>query len=395
MPHFDGMPLERDPAVLSALYLGRIQSAVSQANDGAMIVLAGRLIRESLITALRQEGHAFTDERFFDWFAGLSTLSDVSAHKLRPPRALCQAILTELRHNPWHHLAVASQRIGEAFLAPIDLDRNEGHEDANALLAEARAVITAIEPCNTDLPFSPVAALFSAARQSLHFARQERGIELIKGPRSAVAVEIGEQAHSRWALDILAGGYLAPRHGLPFAAPLPGLLTLTFESSAAVDQDMPFTPSPSCRDRESLTALCNALWSLDRFIQDAIRDAGCIADKLQSRRSNGRAGDVAGYLAGFGTLRGVQIERVIGASRLGVRTIMATLAQAGLVEGETSRNAATMHRFAPREVVHAQAVQDQEDFAFSSQAIDEFQSSMDAIDELLRRSSPRPSEGES
>ncbi|SLJ99950.1 hypothetical protein SAMN06295987_103203 [Novosphingobium mathurense] len=392
MPDSEACPPEQDPAVLSALYLGRIQAAVSQANDGAMCVLAGRLIRESLVTALRQEGHSFTDERFFDWFAGLSTLSDVSAHKLRPPRALCQAILTEFRHNPWSHLAEASERMARAFLAPVDLERNEGHEDTNALLAEARLVVDAIEPCDTDLPFTPVSALFSAARKSLRFARQERGIELIKGPRSAVAVEVNEQTHSRWALDILSGNYLAPKHGLPISAPLPGLLTFATEHNDPFDDDMPSIARPSGSNRESLIALRDALWSLDRRLLDAIRDAHCIADKLQNRRSNGRAGDVAFYLAGFGILRGVQIERVIGASRLGVRTIMSTLVQAGLVEGETSRNAATMFRFAPREVNHPHAAQDPEDFAFSSQAIDEFQSSMDAIDELLRRTSRSQSE---
>ncbi|AIT81778.1 hypothetical protein [Novosphingobium pentaromativorans] len=391
MGEFEGNSPEIDPAVLGALYLGRVQASLSQASDGTLRVLAGRLIRECLVTALRQEGHSFTDERFFDWFAGLSTLSDVSAHKLRAPRSLCQAILTEFQHNPWRQLAEASQKLADAFLAPVDLNANEGHEDAHALIAEARALIAEIAEIavpDTDLPFGPLAALFTAARQSPRFSRQERGIELIRGPRSSIAVETSEHAHSRWALDILAGTYLSPLRGLPLAAPLPGLLTFKEATSDPFDDDLTFSHHPSLLDRDAFAALRDALWSLDRRLIEARADAELIREGLQGRRSNGRAGDVAYYLAGFGKLRGAQIERIIGASRLGVRTIMATLSQSGVVRGETSRNAATMYRFAPLEADQAGLVPDKREFAFSPEAIDDFESSMGAIDDLLRRISP-------
>lgn len=118
MPKNAPKAFETTPAVLCALLLGRIQVGISRAGDGTLQILAARLIRESLMAALRQEGHEFTDERFFTWYAGLETLSDGSRPSLRPPKALCQAILTEFRHSPWQELADASESLLKAFLAP-------------------------------------------------------------------------------------------------------------------------------------------------------------------------------------------------------------------------------------------------------------------------------------
>ncbi|MCX7283317.1 MAG: hypothetical protein NTX28_04595, partial [Novosphingobium sp.] len=81
------------PAPDALLALGRLDGALAMAQPATLRLFALRLLRDMLVTALRQEGHAFTDLRFHAWFAGAATLSDEPSHAARPPKALCEAIL--------------------------------------------------------------------------------------------------------------------------------------------------------------------------------------------------------------------------------------------------------------------------------------------------------------
>ncbi|WP_443486879.1 MarR family transcriptional regulator [Novosphingobium aerophilum] len=375
MPKNAPKAFETTPAVLCALLLGRIQVGISRAGDGTLQILAARLIRESLMAALRQEGHEFTDERFFTWYAGLETLSDGSRPSLRPPKALCQAILTEFRHSPWQELADASESLLKAFLAPTDFLRGGEHEDTHSVISEARSLIGGLDAADDALPFDPVRMLFAAAARTARFARQERTLDLIGG----IAVEREDLANSRWALDILAGGYLAPRHGLPVAMPIPGLVVLPL---ALPDPDM---PGAANADEAAISALHDALFRLDRWLGDAERDAALLRARLQDRRSSGRALQLARKLSGFGALRGRQIEELLGASRPGVGVIVNSLEAAGLIATHASRNAARLHSYAPGDRVSDPA--EVSGLDSSSPDIEEYEASMRRIDELLSRSS--------
>lgn len=55
----------------AARALGQLDAALAWCPPDMHPILASRLIRETLISALRQEGHLFTDARFHAWFAGL------------------------------------------------------------------------------------------------------------------------------------------------------------------------------------------------------------------------------------------------------------------------------------------------------------------------------------
>ena len=90
------------------LALGRLDGALAMARSATLRLFALSLLRDTLITALRQEGHRFTDDRFHAWFAGVATLSDEPARTARPPRALCEAMLTELAHSSWNDLSEAA-----------------------------------------------------------------------------------------------------------------------------------------------------------------------------------------------------------------------------------------------------------------------------------------------
>ena len=101
-PDASDAPFPRQPAPLTvteaqaALALGRLDGALAHCPEPAMRIFAGLMLQGTLIAALRQEGHAFTGQRFHAWFAGLVPLADATPRRARCPRALCDAMLTEL-----------------------------------------------------------------------------------------------------------------------------------------------------------------------------------------------------------------------------------------------------------------------------------------------------------
>lgn len=364
---------------LCALLLGRIQIGLVRGNAGALRILAARLVRESLMAALRQEGHEFTEGRFFAWFAGLDTLSAGSEAILRPPKALCQAILTEFQHSPWPDLANASDHLLKAFLAPSDYSRGDDHEAAHTLVAEALALLNGLEAAEDALPFQPVARLLSAAARSTRFAREERNLDLIGGR----AVERERRGNSRWALDILAGRYLAPRHGLPLALPFPGLVVLPLGQTDEIEEELAISGA------SVPTTLHAVLARIDRWLEEAEHDAETIRRQLEDRRSSGRAGRLAEYLAGFGQLRGYQIECLLGVSRTGVGVISKALESSGLIVSQLSRNANRMYGYAPLPSAPKVDGAAGTAFAVSAEAMNEYEDSMRAIDKLLDRFSAK------
>ncbi|WP_019054302.1 hypothetical protein [Sphingobium xenophagum] len=110
----------------AALMLGRLDGALRYLPPAASRILAARLLRDTLTGALRQEGHAFSAQRFAAWFAGLTPLTDPAdrpATPLRPPRPLVSVILTALVHSSWPPLATLAARMQPANLAFDDACR--------------------------------------------------------------------------------------------------------------------------------------------------------------------------------------------------------------------------------------------------------------------------------
>jgi hypothetical protein len=120
----------------AALALGRLDGALRHLPASAQRILTARLLREVLITALRQEGHAFTHARFHSWLAGLVPLADPvepTVRTMRPPRALVLTLLTALSHAQWPTLAAMAVQLAPAVLAMPDPDPGEGHQDTHDL----------------------------------------------------------------------------------------------------------------------------------------------------------------------------------------------------------------------------------------------------------------------
>lgn len=380
MPQAPSSRYRAAPVTLCALLLGRIQAGIARAAGASLKVLAARLVRESLVAALRQEGHEFTPERFFVWYAGLDTLSDRPQSTLRSPRALCQTLLIELRHSPWAVMADTAEVLEKAFLAPSDFNRGEDHKDAHMAVQDARELLDSLGHDDDALPFGAVARLFAAAARSPRFARRERDLTLLGGR----AIERQAAENERWALDVLAGSYLV-HHGLPVALPLPGFVTLPL---AMIDR----SDVEGAEEDAAIAALHEMLWRIDQWLGEAERDWGAIAGRLKDRRSSGRADALAFLLAGFGSLRGTQIERMLGVSRPGVAVIVTALERSGLTVSEASRNATRLHVYAPHQTARSddeEAVTDAlpSGTGPSAEALAEYEAAMDAIDALLKRSS--------
>ncbi|WP_395398041.1 hypothetical protein WBP07_26290 [Novosphingobium sp. BL-8A] len=370
-------------AVLSAVLLGRIQVGVTRAPADVLRIFAATLVRESLITALRQEGHEFTEQRFFAWFAGLTTLSDPSQAVLRPPKALCQAILTEFCHSPWPELVGASQDLLRSFLAPADISRGHDHTEAHTIIAEAHSLLAGLPAVDDGLPFRSARMLFAAAAQTARFAREDRSLDLIAG----AAIEREFIGNARWALDILAGQLLAPRHGLPVALPIPGLIALPMSQSDPIE---PIPSEPHVRDDVVFSALHEGFSRLDRWLSEAQLAAEHIRAQLHDRRRGGRSLQLAEYLAGFGPMRSRQIEQLLGASRNGVAVIITALETSLLLVSHKSRNATQMYAYTPALAASAPDAAHTAPFASSASAIAEYDEAMRAIDELLKRASTSP-----
>lgn len=208
------------------LALGRLDGALGICSPTTLRLLAARILRDLLITALRQEGHAFTEQRFHAWFAGLATLSDHPSREMRPPRILCEAVLTELAHSTWEPIADLAAQFSSALLAPSDhivsaAAGETGHEDAHAIVTAARALIAQLAPFPP--PLASLAHLHSAMGEHVLFAPPERACEPISLGPIQLTIERAPLPSPRWALEMLWGERWRAAGLVTHALPFPGL----------------------------------------------------------------------------------------------------------------------------------------------------------------------------
>ena len=72
--------------------LGRLDGAITGLTPEARDIFAARLVTECVVDALRVERHAFTDDRFVAWRAGIVTLSDEATNRQRSPARIANAV---------------------------------------------------------------------------------------------------------------------------------------------------------------------------------------------------------------------------------------------------------------------------------------------------------------
>lgn len=377
-------PAQRDLEAEALLALGRLDGALGAARPATLRLFAVRLLRDLLVAVLRQEGHAFTDHRFHAWFAGVATLSDLPPRLGRPPRVLCEAVLTELTHSSWKVLAELAARFQAALLAPgdhigSDLADETARQDAHSIVIAARDLISELEP--SPLPLPALTRLHRAMGEHALFAPPERAPEAIAMGSIRLTVERAGTPSPRWALEMLWGEHWRAAGLMAHALPFPGLLRLD-----ALRTD---TPSHPWEPDEAPTILATALRDVAQGLCSNLTAADQLARRLEDsqpgKRRSSRAPVLLELLAGFGPLRSAQLEALLGATRIGVRTMLDALDRIGMLERTTI---AGVHLYAVN--LEARVAEDANDLAvsstFSSAALGEYEAAMADIDALLARS---------
>lgn len=356
----------------AAFELGRLDGALAHSGAPALRVLAGRIARDCLIAALRQEGHDFTEQRFHAWFAGLATLSDTTSRNTRPPRAMCEAILNEFAHSSWHELADLAPRLSAAMLAPQDLDMDDAHAKAHAAVAEARGLMEAQPDWQGALPFVPLAVLYETIARSTRFAPVERRSTPVALRTRTMSIDRTAPSSPRWAIEILCGEWLRQAGRLRLPIPLPQLIRL----DALTTQDPAGARSLRA---DGLNAVARSIFGKLSQAQGSAQQAH---RHLPGTRTTSRAPALFEILSGFGPVRSLQIERLLGASRLGVRTMVSTWDQAGAIT-RTTISGSHLYGVATRPAPSPMPSDPAPDQSFSSEAIDDFDASLALLDNLL------------
>ncbi|MGF7155365.1 hypothetical protein [Novosphingobium gossypii] len=336
------------------LVLGRLDGALRCGLDNAAPIFAAWTLRQMLVGALRREGHEFTDMRFHAWFAGLATLSDLPPRNARAPRAMCGAILVEMAHSAWPALADAARRLRTALLAPLDHGGEDAHRNALAIVSAARTLVAQCQSDRSSSVLETLDRLYTLIGESIDLAPTE------PSPASST---IQPAPAPLWAVDMLFAEALHQQGALCLPMPMPMLVRWDAAPSARAD---------------ALADVGQALF--DGLIDARQRHRQC-AIAFQGR-STSRAPELFALLAGFGPLRSVQIETMLGASRLGVRGMIASLANAGLV-GRTKVGGAILFNAVAAGSNVCERPSTSSSPAFSSAALDEYEASLSAIDRLL------------
>lgn len=361
------------------------------------------LVRRCLIHALRQERHTFTDSRFAEWMAGTCPLSDENEGH-RPPRLIAEAVLETLSRLTWQPLVGAANSVREALVAPADLVNltpnaldpevtrkekwNESGDamgprgDLGIIASEAEALMDGLITFQGEasLPFSGLDSLHQAAAQSVTFAPREAVIRRVTVGGIARSVEEPAEPAPLWALDFVAGNLLAQTGALRPALPLPGLIR-----AEALRGDL----EQEERTLARATAFCEAAQDLRELCEAALAIETRLARLSAQERTSSRAPECAAWLATSGSMRSSQLETLLGATRLGVRGIVAKLEKAGLLTLETvagvklyglaKATGALSPAFTPAKEASRSRIK------ISAETLAEYDAAMNEIDALLAR----------
>jgi len=373
----------------AALALGRLDGMLSQSLPATRRIFAGMAVRAALVSALTQEGYAFTEQRFDAWFAGLVPLVDASERRAggaptMPGRLLADAILTELGHSSWKPLADAAHALQPALLASRDFADGYPHGEALVCISEARALVDALGTETTPLPFKSLRRLHAAIAESTRFAPAERAPGTITMGTIAMgtiqfAVERPPPPSPRWAIELVYGEHLHATGLLAAALPWPGLVRLDALGDAFGDGD-----NPGLARIIRARALTDIAVDLAVRLRRASQSAKRIAEHLAGLRRSSRAPALAELLTGFGAMRSRQIEAALGVTRLGVRGMLTALHDARLVT-RTSVLGNWLTSSARPDPEPALGVEPAESPAFSHEALADYDAANANIDRLLAR----------
>ncbi|MBK8375837.1 MAG: hypothetical protein IPL18_13665 [Sphingomonadales bacterium] len=359
----------------ASLALGRLDGLLKHCPPDIAHVFAAKLVRDTLTAALTQESHSFTEPRFAIWFAGLAPLSDEALQFARSARAVSGQLLAELALSRWEPLAETAIGFQAAFLAFHDANDAQAREAIQDSLAEARTIIASLP--TAPLPFTGLEILRHGIAKSSHFALPERAHDAVQLDNLLLLVERTRPPSPRWPLEIAFGSYLRDSGLLSAALPIAGLIRQAIVNDSAT---------------QTRIAEAEALESCLHRLRNTYDQACAIVAEIQTyfdeARATSRAPQLYALLRAFGPLRSAQIEKLLGATRIGVRTMLASLAKVGVLNPEIICGVKLYSVRQKTDLRSPSIATEAETMAFSKDAIDAYDSSMADIDQLLARYSP-------
>lgn len=308
--------IARDHALAA---LGRLDGTLAALGGEARAIFARRLVTACVIDALRVERHAFTDDRFAVWRAGIGTLSDEATHRQRAPSRVMRTVLADLATHEWQPLAEAAQAFDIIARPLTDGPHSPDEADPVDDLWEAHELAASIAPSEEP---NLALAYAEAAREHVVFAPRETQLRMFGDGAYRKTYQLTPAGPPTWALGLYAGIVLKGEGLLRHAVPVPGAIV-----AHALRRDI----EDGERYLAHYSAVRQATAALAKIADDARHAETVIMRRCSALRGSSRAPLVARYLAGFGALRSDQLGRLLGASRAGVRGMIVSLRGLGLI----------------------------------------------------------------
>ncbi|PNU03406.1 hypothetical protein A8V01_06725 [Novosphingobium guangzhouense] len=129
-------------------------------------------------------------------------------------------------------------------------------------------------------------------------------------------------------------------------------------------------------------AMREVMERMTEWLTDAARLAAFAHQPVHGRRANSRAPTIMELLAGFGPLRSRQMETALGATRVGVAGMIASWDTVGAISRTTISGSHLLSLRTPATET-TQDAPPHSDAAFSAEALDDYNASLEAIDRLL------------
>lgn len=357
--------------------LGRLDGAILGYDDVTRRIFAGRVLRSSLIGALRREGYEFTELRFNAWFAGLKTLTDSPPLAARPPKLVCRLLLDAMTLCSWYVLSDLAASLSRVFTPPDDLQTEWQIKETRLAMKLGLHTVEKTGWRGSDHPVTSLVNLHRVIAGTRHLTQSERESRFLL-TRDNMRQE-NPLPPPLWGIEYYWGTSWKQAGILRF--PLPWMGLIRFDAVRLIE-------SSGAARNIIADALLNRTLEYFASLEESARLAGIITSRKRILRSTSRAPAVYEMLAGFGPMRSSQMEETFGVSRIGLRSIVSTLQDMNLIGAVPSAGVPlySLDEAGIRAPVGIYADIDEESpFKFTDAALNAFDASMADIERLTSR----------
>lgn len=309
----------------AGLALGFIMGSWKAISSGARDLFALGLVRRCVTVALQAEGYSFTADQFSYWLAGAAVLDPSRPPLARPARLVCDLALGILSRSRCEEVVHAAEQFRSMAMPIADQgdhgDIGQCHEAADCAdeIALRNRFAGGRGPVGVAERVAAAAKLARAAPALATRLAEDRPFDL-QGRWAMVRDEPERAAY--WTLDLEIESFFADAiPGMP-PLPCPGLF-----DRAWLRTDREAGSDISMASIRLAASLGETMTLMDRAIA-ADRERAQAASEVSAKS---RLPQLLGLLAVMEQLRSSQIEAALGVSRIGVRGIVESGIQLGLV----------------------------------------------------------------